>query len=148
MNIKGRAIAVLLGGLVLGLAGCSTPADRTATVQTTQLDTTALPPNTTAADTASADATADALGREAGASLQYEQNTISVVERFEPGLVYITTEQQAAAQNPFGMMGEEAQAQSGVGSGFFVNDAGDILTNYHVVAGEGGVARPAASPSG
>ena len=138
MNIKGRAIAVLLGGLVLGLAGCSTPADRTATVQTTQLDTTALPPNTTAADTASADATADALGREAGASLQYEQNTISVVERFEPGLVYITTEQQAAAQNPFGMMGEEGQAQSGVGSGFFVNDAGDILTNYHVVAGEGG----------
>ncbi|GGL78951.1 serine protease [Deinococcus aerolatus] len=107
-------------------------------MQIPEANTTALPPNSAGTDTASADATAGTLGLAAGAGLQYEQNTISVVDRFEPGLVYITTEQQAAAQNPFGMMGEEGQAQSGVGSGFFVNDAGDILTNYHVVAGEGG----------
>ncbi|UBV43183.1 trypsin-like peptidase domain-containing protein [Deinococcus taeanensis] len=76
---------------------------------------------------------------EAGARLQNEQNTIDVVGRFEPGLVFISTE-AVVPQDPFAMMfgGAEEQVQQGVGSGFFVNDAGDILTNYHVVAGESG----------
>ncbi|GHF51337.1 serine protease [Deinococcus metalli] len=76
---------------------------------------------------------------EAGAKLQNEQNTIQVVARYEPGLVYISTETQVVTQDPFGMMfgqGGQTQVQQGVGSGFFVNAAGDILTNYHVVAGE------------
>ncbi|CAM4235555.1 S1C family serine protease [Deinococcus marmoris] len=141
MNIKGIATALLLGSLALGLAACDTGSQQTTTTQTTPVETTAVTPDTAVTgDQSATDATAApaALGLEAGTKLQYEQNTIAVVDRFEPGLVYINTEQQAAAQNPFGMMGEEGQGQSGVGSGFFVNDAGDILTNYHVVAGEGG----------
>lgn len=82
---------------------------------------------------------ADPVQAESGARLQNEQNTIDVVRRYEPGLVYISTEQQVAVQDPFGwMFGSAPQVQRGVGSGFFVNSAGDILTNYHVVAGEGG----------
>ncbi|THF71915.1 PDZ domain-containing protein [Deinococcus sp. Arct2-2] len=79
---------------------------------------------------------------EAAAKLQNELNTIDIVRRFEPGLVYISTEQDIASSDPFGWMfgggTEETQVQQGVGSGFFVNAEGDILTNYHVVAGEAG----------
>ncbi|WP_345459416.1 S1C family serine protease [Deinococcus carri] len=81
------------------------------------------------------------LAVEAGARLQNEQNTMDIVRRYEPGLVYISTEQQVMQPNPMGwMFGGENQTQvvQGVGSGFFVNEQGDILTNYHVVAGEGG----------
>ncbi|WP_084050810.1 S1C family serine protease [Deinococcus hopiensis] len=78
---------------------------------------------------------------EAASRLQNEQNTMDIVRRYEPGLVYISTEQEVVEQNPMGwMFGQEGQreVQRGVGSGFFVNEGGDILTNYHVVAGEGG----------
>ncbi|WDA57484.1 trypsin-like peptidase domain-containing protein [Deinococcus aquaticus] len=83
-------------------------------------------------------AAADPVAAEAGARLQNEQNTIDVVGRFEPGLVFISTENEVMGQDPFGMFGGGTEVQQGVGSGFFVNDAGDILTNYHVVAGESG----------
>ncbi len=55
--------------------------------------------------------------------------------------MYITTASTARLQpDPFGQGqgGGSSQSQpSGVGSGFFVDDSGDILTNYHVVT-EGG----------
>ncbi|PNY81213.1 S1C family serine protease [Deinococcus koreensis] len=87
-----------------------------------------------------APASANPVAAEAGARLQNEQNTIDVVARYEPGLVFISTENEVMSQDPFAMMfgGGETQVQQGVGSGFFVNSAGDILTNYHVVAGESG----------
>ncbi len=76
---------------------------------------------------------------EASARLQNEANTVDIVKRYEPGLVYISTEQTVQAQaDPFAMMmgmGGGTQQVEGVGSGFFVNTAGDILTNYHVVRG-------------
>ena len=78
---------------------------------------------------------------EAGARLQNERNTMDIVRRYEPGLVFISTEQEVVRQDPMGWMfgqGAQTQVQRGVGSGFFVNEAGDILTNYHVVAGESG----------
>ncbi|MEF2279170.1 trypsin-like peptidase domain-containing protein [Deinococcus sp. YIM 134068] len=78
---------------------------------------------------------------EAAARLQNERNTIDIVGRYEPGLVYITTEQDVVEQDPMAMMfggGGQTQVRQGVGSGFFVNAQGDILTNYHVVAGDGG----------
>ncbi|GAA5501756.1 putative serine protease HtrA [Deinococcus xinjiangensis] len=77
---------------------------------------------------------------EAGAKLENEQNTMDIVQRYEPGLVFISTEQQVTTADPFGWMfgGPQTQIQRGVGSGFFVNSAGDILTNFHVVAGESG----------
>ncbi|ULH16154.1 trypsin-like peptidase domain-containing protein [Deinococcus sp. KNUC1210] len=74
---------------------------------------------------------------EAAARLQNEANTISIVKKYEPGLVYISTEQTVQA-DPFGRMfggNGGSQVQQGVGSGFFVNKAGDILTNFHVVQG-------------
>ncbi|WP_291423706.1 trypsin-like peptidase domain-containing protein [Deinococcus sp.] len=76
----------------------------------------------------------------AGGTLENERNTMRIVEQYEPGLVYISTEQQVTTQDPFAWMngGPQTQVQRGVGSGFFVNAAGDILTNFHVVAGETG----------
>ena len=72
---------------------------------------------------------------EGAARLQNEANTIDIVKKHEPGLVYISTE-QTVQQGPFGMMTGGGQQQvEGVGSGFFVNAAGDILTNFHVVRG-------------
>ena len=71
---------------------------------------------------------------EGAARLQNEANTIDIVKKHEPGLVYISTE-QTVQQDPFGMMGGGQQQVEGVGSGFFVNAAGDILTNFHVVRG-------------
>lgn len=85
-------------------------------------------------------AATNTVSTEAGVLLQNEQNTIDIVSRYEPGLVYISTEQQVV-QHPLGwMLGgqDETQVVQGVGSGFFVNEQGDILTNYHVVAGENG----------
>ncbi|MFC4639850.1 S1C family serine protease [Deinococcus hohokamensis] len=78
---------------------------------------------------------------ERAARLQNEQNTMDIVRKYEPGLVFISTEQDVVRQDPMGWMyggGTQTQVQRGVGSGFFVNKAGDILTNYHVVAGEEG----------
>ncbi len=84
--------------------------------------------------------TAATVLNEASARLQNEANTIQIVKKYEPGLVYISTEQTVAAQaDPFSMMmgGNPMGTQQvqGVGSGFFVNAAGDILTNFHVVRG-------------
>lgn len=150
MNVKESAFVLL--GLTAALAGCdmgpqqnagtpptsqTTPAPVTPT-QTATGQTATSTPAAPASTAEGSDAAPDALGLEAGARLASEQNTIDVVQRFEPGLVYISTELQVAAQDPFGMMGGGTQVQRGVGSGFFVNDAGDILTNFHVVAGEGG----------
>jgi S1-C subfamily serine protease len=75
-----------------------------------------------------------------GSKLQNEANTIAIVKQYEPGLVYVTT-QAPASTDPFGQTGAQGsgQGQSGVGSGFFVDAAGDILTNFHVVT-EGGQA--------
>lgn len=80
-----------------------------------------------------------ALGQVSPSMLENERNTIDIVTRYEPGLVFISTEKAVVSQDPFGWLNdEESQVQTGVGSGFFVNDAGDILTNFHVVAGENG----------
>lgn len=79
---------------------------------------------------------------EAGGKLENERNTMQIVQKYEPGLVFISTEQDVTTQDPFAWMyggsDSQTQVQRGVGSGFFVNRAGDILTNYHVVAGAAG----------
>lgn len=85
---------------------------------------------------------ASAPAREAAARLQNEQNTMDIVSRYEPGLVFISTANQVVRADPMGWMfgeGPQTEVQQGVGSGFFVNAQGDILTNYHVVAAENGV---------
>lgn len=121
--MKGKGIAILLVLVGLGL-GATLLRDQ---VPLSGAQTQSAPANPVLA--------------EAGAKLQNEQNTIDIVTRYEPGLVFISTEQEVVQQDPFGWMfgnSAQTQVQRGVGSGFFVNDAGDILTNYHVVAGQSG----------
>ncbi len=158
MKTTGMATTLVLISLAAGLSGCRTDtlgggsSGMSGTTPGETVQTTTPPPAADATassgaaptDPAPADsstgAAPDPVGLEAGARLQSEQNTIEVVNRYEPGLVFISTEQEVT-QDPLAMMygGQGgSQVQQGVGSGFFVNDAGDILTNYHVVAGDSG----------
>ncbi|MFC5847390.1 S1C family serine protease [Deinococcus petrolearius] len=123
---KGVAVLLVLAGLGLG-----------ATVLRDQVPVGQA--QTRAAAPVAAPAAAPALNED-GARLQNEANTVQVVGEYEPGLVFISTEQEVATQDPMAWMygGSGTQVQTGVGSGFFVNAQGDILTNYHVVAGESG----------
>ena len=100
------------------------------------LGSTALRGQLPLAQAQTTSSTASAPLNEAAARLQNETNTIGIVKKYEPGLVYISTE-QTVQQDPYGSLfgGGGTQVQQGVGSGFFVNSAGDILTNYHVVRG-------------
>jgi S1-C subfamily serine protease len=129
MQRKLLAVTLVLVGLGLGatLLRDQVPQSGAQTGTQTEVQTAPAPSGTSQAG--------------AGARLQNERNTIDVVRRYEPGLVFITTEQDVVGQNSMAWMfgGEEqTQVQQGVGSGFFVNAQGDILTNYHVVAGQGG----------
>ena len=119
--------AAVLVGLGLG-ATFLRDAVPLGTAQTTQSSQTVQ--TTLTAPLGGGDAT-QPLG-EVGAKLQNEANTISIVKQYEPGLVYVTTE-VASSPNPFGQMGGGSGGQQGVGSGFFVDEGGDILTNFHVV---------------
>jgi S1-C subfamily serine protease len=127
---KGVAVLLVLAGLGLG-----------ATVLRDQVPMGQAQTGTSEQAAPTATTAGTAALNEAGAKLQNEANTVQVVGEYEPGLVFISTEQEVATQDPMAWMygGDSGtQVQTGVGSGFFVNAQGDILTNYHVVAGESG----------
>ncbi|MDB5046411.1 MAG: serine protease [Deinococcus sp.] len=81
------------------------------------------------------------------ARTEAEANTVQVVKQRQNGLVYISVTESAdnspeaqmrqRLQQQFGFPGGDGsdQPQTGTGSGFFVNAAGDIITNNHVVEG-------------
>ncbi len=81
------------------------------------------------------------------ARTEAEANTVQVVKQRQNGLVYISVTEGAdnsaeaqmrqRLQEQFGFPLPEggSQERSGTGSGFFVNKAGDIITNNHVVEG-------------
>ncbi len=58
-----------------------------------------------------------------------EQNNIEVYKAVSPGVVYIQS--TTTVRDFFGMF---AQQREGAGSGSVIDEQGDILTNYHVVA--------------
>jgi S1-C subfamily serine protease len=59
-----------------------------------------------------------------------EQNNIEVYKSTAPGVVHIQS--TTTVRDPF--FGVFSQAQEGTGSGSIIDDQGDILTNYHVIA--------------
>jgi S1-C subfamily serine protease len=58
-----------------------------------------------------------------------EQNNIEVYKSVSPGVVYIKS--STTVTDVFGLYSREAE---GAGSGSIIDDQGDILTNYHVIA--------------
>jgi S1-C subfamily serine protease len=57
-----------------------------------------------------------------------------VYERARPGVVRVSTESIIHTSDPFGFFPTQ-QEQQGLGSGFVIDKAGYIVTNYHVVQG-------------
>jgi S1-C subfamily serine protease len=63
-----------------------------------------------------------------------------VYVRAAPGVVQVTATRRVAVQtnpflDPFGFGGTTAETQEALGSGFVIDKAGHIVTNYHVVQG-------------
>lgn len=75
-----------------------------------------------------------------GGLLEYERNTVEIVERYGDGVVYVSvvTRPQSVQLPPgfeFFAPFLQAPPQQGTGSGFVIDKEGYILTNYHVVEG-------------
>src|SRR4051812_26469865 len=57
-----------------------------------------------------------------------------IYQRYAPGVVYVRSEIIEQTDNPFDPFGG-AQKSEATGSGFVIDDGGDILTNNHVIDG-------------
>lgn len=98
---------------------------------------TSAPPTSSGSGTASGGS-----GTQDADRLAYDENTISVVENNQEGVVFVTrldqvgngslfSESPLAPQLPPEAGG--AEVVTGSGSGFLIDTRGDILTNYHVI---------------
>jgi len=123
------------GRLALALAGCLTIGSAVGAAAVSVAG--AAPPQVLGGLTAKPDATqpvANPVGAEADVTslTAPEQHTVRIFERASPSVVFITRLSQSR-------MSLNATAQpSGTGSGFIWDDAGHIVTNYHVVKGASG----------
>ncbi len=57
-----------------------------------------------------------------------------IYERDAPGVVYVRAQIIEQVQDPFDLFPEQERSTS-TGSGFLIDEAGDIVTNYHVIEG-------------
>jgi len=65
-------------------------------------------------------------------------NALTINEIFRqdaPGVVQVTSTQVVTTNDPFNFGVPQTQTQKALGSGFVMDKAGHIVTNYHVVAG-------------
>ncbi|MDQ1456813.1 MAG: hypothetical protein QOH28_2433 [Actinomycetota bacterium] len=74
------------------------------------------------------------------ASASKPQTIHDVYARAAPGVVQVTATRRVGVQtnpflDPFGFGGTTAETQEALGSGFVIDKAGHIVTNYHVVQG-------------
>jgi S1-C subfamily serine protease len=58
-----------------------------------------------------------------------------IFRRDAPGVVQVTSTQVVRTDDPFNFGLPETQTQKALGSGFVMDKAGHIVTNYHVIAG-------------
>jgi S1-C subfamily serine protease len=58
-----------------------------------------------------------------------------IFRRDAPGVVQVTSTQEVRTNDPFDFGLPQTQTQKALGSGFVMDKAGHIVTNYHVVAG-------------
>ena len=71
-----------------------------------------------------------------GQTSQGSMGDAEVYRRDSPGVVEITaTSVRTAPADPFGFFGPETTTSQALGSGFVIDKAGHIVTNYHVIAG-------------
>ncbi|MGL5616872.1 MAG: S1C family serine protease [Sarcina sp.] len=59
-------------------------------------------------------------------------NTAAIVQSVAPAVVGVSTKSVVNQSNGFFTMPKEVD---GIGSGFIINDKGDVITNYHVIEG-------------
>ena len=121
MRLAGSAVAYLVvavagAALALGGAAAFDKLGSTTTVQS-------------AAPTVTVSATST---RRSTSGMSDEQ----IYQRDAPGVVQITaTSTVHTQQDPFGFLPPTAQTEQALGSGFVIDKAGHIVTNYHVIQG-------------
>ena len=59
---------------------------------------------------------------------------LTSTSRYSPGVVFVSAKKRPAAQtSPFALRRSLQQGTASTGSGFVIDEEGDILTNFHVV---------------
>jgi S1-C subfamily serine protease len=67
---------------------------------------------------------------------QGSMNDAEIYRRDSPGVVEITaTSVRTSPTDPYGFFGPQTTTSEALGSGFVIDKAGHIVTNYHVIAG-------------
>jgi S1-C subfamily serine protease len=123
--LKTTLAIVVAAAVVGGLAGAAAVAtfDSESTV-----DSAAAAPTSTHA--------ADPTGTTTAAATQQASHALTPEQLYRsasPAVVVITSTQTEVSSNPF--FGQSSQQVEGLGSGFVIDDHGDIATNDHVIAG-------------
>ncbi|MGE0323888.1 MAG: S1C family serine protease [Polyangiaceae bacterium] len=127
INLKAartRRLRLSLGATVVSLAlvGChhhTQDQDRAATVPAVSMAP------------ASASAANDVTPLSPGARIEDEKNSIDIFREVAPSVVFVT--QKRMVMDRYAMRATEVPA--GSGSGFIWDDAGHVVTNFHVIAG-------------